>query len=135
MVDSSDAIEFHAIAAMCNENRGIGMNNDLPWSVPDDYNYFLRVATTTRDKSKVNAFIFGRLSWESIPIDHRPIRPGITIIISSKMTNNDIKLGGGSDPDSVIVLKSIAEGLEHIRTSYKDRVETIYCCGGSAIYR
>jgi dihydrofolate reductase len=35
------SIELNAIAAMCDLNKGIGKNNDLPWSLPDDFKYVI----------------------------------------------------------------------------------------------
>lgn len=131
----STNIEFDAIAAMCNETRGIAKNNALPWSVSNDYEYFKRVVRTTRDEGKINAMIIGRLSWESLSIDERPILPGLTVIISSKMSNSDIIMSKDAKPDSVVVLKSIDQAVEYIKANYSDRVETIYSLGGSEIYR
>jgi dihydrofolate reductase len=131
----STNIEFDAIAAMCNETRGIAKNNALPWSVSNDYEYFKRVVRTTRDERKINAMIIGRLSWESLSIDERPILPGLTVIISSKMSKSDIVMSKDAKPDSVVVLKSIDQAIEYIKTNYSDSVETIYSLGGSEIYR
>lgn len=133
--DGNERIEYVGIVAMCEANRGIGKNNTLPWSVPDDYNYFMRVVTTTRDKRKTNAMLMGRFTWDSIPVEQRPILPGLTVIVSSKMTPADIRMRPDASVDSVIILKSIDESLQHIRANYADKIEAIYCLGGTQLYK
>lgn len=128
-------IEYDAIVAICNVNRGIGKDNDLPWSLSDEYNYFRRVISTTRDKSKMNAMIMGRLSWESVPLEFRPFQPGLNVIISTKMTPADLNMNPNVDPSLVIIHKSIESALDDIRNNYAHIIETIYCLGGCDIYR
>ena len=43
-------IEFNAIAAICNDNNGIGINNKLPWKINEDYLYYLIVIKTIINK-------------------------------------------------------------------------------------
>ena len=132
----SSHIEYDAIVAICDSNRGIGNNNSLPWSLSDDFDYFLRVVTSTRDSNKLNALIIGRLTWDSIPIEMRPILPGISVIISSKMTRDELKTSPNTPTDSIIIiLKSIREAIDYIRSEFSHKVETIYCLGGSGIYK
>ena len=50
-------MKISMIAAM-GRNRVIGKDNDIPWHLPDDFNYFKE---TTRD----HVVIMGRKNWES----------------------------------------------------------------------
>ena len=34
-----ETIEFNAIAAICDDNNGIGKDNTLPWKISEDYQY------------------------------------------------------------------------------------------------
>ena len=59
-MENSKNISFKLIAATC-EGNGIGKDNDLPWSLKSEMDYFTRMTTTTMDSSKQNALIMGRL--------------------------------------------------------------------------
>jgi len=128
------SIEFNAIAAMCNENRGIGKDNHLPWSLPKEYEYFQRVVGATRDKTKVNALITGRLNWKAM--GGKPFDSNIYFIISSKMTLDELKNElTMAELEQTVLCRSLDEAIQLIRTDYKTRVETIYAIGGVEIYR
>jgi len=51
-------MKISLIAAMA-ENRAIGRDQDLPWHVPTDFQYF-------KDKSMGKPLIMGRKSWEAL---------------------------------------------------------------------
>ena len=78
-------LELTAIVAMSDTDRGIGKNNDLPWSIPEDWRYFLRFISTTRNTGKVNALIIGRNTWESVTDGYSLFKPCIVIIVSSRL--------------------------------------------------
>ena len=59
-MENSKRISFKLIAATC-EGNGIGKDNDLPWSLKSEMDYFTRMTTSTTDSSKQNALIMGRL--------------------------------------------------------------------------
>jgi len=54
---------------------GIGLNGDLPWSIPADLAFFEATSRNVRDQALQNAVIMGRKTWESLPRSHRPL-PG-----------------------------------------------------------
>lgn len=128
-------IELNAIAAMCNQNRGIGKDNKLPWSLPNEFQYFERVMKTNRDETKVNALITGRLNWISMgskPFDSK----NLYFIISSKITMAQLENElSKSEFERIILCKSIEQALEQIKMNYSSKVETIYAIGGVEIYR
>lgn len=128
-------IEFNGIVAMCAENNGIGKNNDLPWSIPEDHHYYIRVVKTTRDTSKRNAVLMGRFTWESIPKEARPFEPCLNVIISSKMTPSEIECRDGYDTSQILICKSLEEAKQLVREKYADEIETIYSLGGAGLYR
>jgi len=78
-------LELTAITAMSDSNRGIGKNNDLPWSIFEDWKYFLRFISTTQNKNKVNALIMGRKSWESATDACSLFKPCVVVILSSRL--------------------------------------------------
>ena len=58
---------------------GIGFNNKLPWNIPEDLRNFKRITSFVNDKSKKNAIIMGRATWESLPVKPLPNRLNIIL--------------------------------------------------------
>ena len=65
-------------------NLGIGVNNTLPWNIPEDMAWFKQI-TTDHTGVWPNIVIMGRNTWESIPNRYRPLKGRINVVISSKM--------------------------------------------------
>lgn len=100
------------------EENGIGKNNDLPWSIPEDLRRFSKL---TRGNGN-NAIVMGRKTYESIG---KPLPGRLNIVLSQTMsseTNNlDLK-----------VFRCKKEVFNFISSSNFDDVWII---GGSAIYK
>ena len=103
------------IAAM-GSNRVIGKDNDIPWHLPDDFNYF---KTTTQD----HCVIMGRKNWESLPPRFQPLPNRTNIVITRQ---------GSYSAHGAIVVSSLEEALEIARK--KNEQET-FIIGGGEIYR
>lgn len=58
------------------ENRGIGLNQTLPWHLPDDYAYF-------KEKTEHHLLIMGRQTFESLP---KPLPNRIHVVVTSQET-------------------------------------------------
>ena len=127
----SEKIEFNAIAAMCNDNNGIGKNKKLPWSIKEDYLYYLRVIRTTKNKEKLNAVIYGRKTWENLPKDEQPGDKCIKFILTNSKTKEEIN---PENDNKIIVCHNWQEIFDLINNKYKNIIETIYALGGSFIY-
>ena len=127
-------IKLNAIAAMDLE-RGIGKNNSLPWSITEDWNYFVRFIQTTKCKGKINALIMGRMTWESIPEGMFPFKPCINIIVSSKLKKSEINFNDADDAEKVFVVDSIETGVSLVQNNLSHLVESIISVGGTEIYR
>jgi len=99
---------FKAIAAMA-ENRVIGRGNQIPWHLPEDFQWFKR---TTMG----HILVMGRRTFESIG---RPL-PGRTTLVLSR--------SGFQHPDvrTVSRLEDIALESEH---------RDVFICGGAEVYR
>lgn len=93
--------EVIAIAAALGDTYGIGYQQDLPWSIPGDWEWFQRITTKAyidqlqladtlerytleKDSDWHNIVIMGRLSWESIPMQQRPHHNRYNIVVSSQ---------------------------------------------------
>ena len=99
--------EWHAIAAMA-RNRVIGVDNKLPWHLPEDFKWF-------KNKTMGHTLVMGRKTYESIG---KPLPGRDTIVLSRSKT----EIPGVSLCSS---LQSIAE-----LTVAGD----LYFCGGAQIY-
>ena len=66
----------------CDKNLGIGKNNDLPWKLKQEMNFFKETTLSLKIYKKKNVVIMGRNTWESIPTKYKPLRDRINIIIT-----------------------------------------------------
>jgi dihydrofolate reductase len=66
--------KFNIIAAV-DSNKGIGVDNDLPWKLPGDLKYFSQI-------TKDSVVIMGRRTWDSLP--KKPLSNRINIVVGSK---------------------------------------------------
>lgn len=75
---------FNIIVACC-KNRGIGINNQIPWRIKEDLTYFKNL---TKGNGS-NSVIMGRKTWESLPEKRRPLDKRSNIVVSRTMKNNE----------------------------------------------
>lgn len=105
-----------ALIAAFSQNRVVGINNSLPWHLPEDLKYFKR---TTSGK----AIIMGRKTYESIG---RPL-PNRTNIVVSR--NPDFSAEG------VVTVDSLESAIEHAESvNLINGVDEVMVIGGAAIY-
>jgi dihydrofolate reductase len=97
------------IAAM-SENRVIGRNNALPWSLKADMEHFKKLTLGW-------PCIMGRKTWESLPKRPLPGRPNI--VISRSL----------SGVTGAKVFPSLKDAVGHC-TEY----EKVFICGGASVY-
>jgi len=106
--------EIIIIAAMA-ENRVIGKNNVIPWSLKEDMAHFRKLTNGW-------PCIMGRKTWESLP--KKPLPGRLNIVISKTMTADSIS------SESVKFFPSLPLAVEYC-SSY----EKVFICGGQAIYK
>lgn len=104
-----------SIIAAVADNRAIGKDNDLIWHLPDDMKFF-------KQCTKGHHVIMGRLNYESIPHNYRPL-PNRTNIIITRQANYDAP--------GCIVLGSLDEALEFAKGKGE---EEAFIIGGGQIY-
>lgn len=110
------SIELALMAARA-RNQCIGRNNELPWRLPGDLQYFKRV---TRGKP----VIMGRRTWESL---NRAL-PGRTNIVITR--SPDYEAEGGE------VVHSLDEALElGKQVAARDDAGEVVVIGGADIFR
>ena len=105
-------MEVIIIAAMA-ENRVIGKDNTLPWSIKEDLARFHFLTDRW-------PCIMGRKTWESLP--KRPLPNRLNVIISRSLS--DYKA------DNVVVLPSLQEAIHLCKGHQK-----VFICGGAGIYK
>lgn len=99
------------------QNNVIGVDNSLPWHLPEDLKYFKQ---TTLGKP----IIMGRKTYESIG---RPL-PGRTNIV---ITRQNLSL-----PEGVVVVSSVEQAIAVAKDiAQADVVDEVMIIGGSDIYR
>ena len=104
-------MSINIIAAMA-KNRVIGINNKLPWNIPNDLKYFKKL--TSQNKSAV---VMGRKTYESIG---KVLEGRRNIIISN---NKSFQADG-----------AIVESSFDMALSQCDEGKDIFIIGGSTIY-
>ena len=128
----SSKIKLNAIAAMCNENNGIGLNKALPWNISEDHFYYLRVINTLQDKSKLNAVIYGRKTYENLPSEELPGDTCIKFVLSKTKIEKEIN---PKNDTKIFLCRDWDEIFKILNSNkFKDIIETVYVLGGSIVY-
>jgi len=106
--------EIIIIAAMA-ENRVIGKNNAMPWTIKGNLAHF-------KETTMGFPCIMGRKTWDSLP--KKPLPGRLNIIISNTMNTKD-------NPSScIMVFQSLSSAVE-----YCSNYEKIFIIGGESIYK
>ena len=108
-------MQISMIAAM-SENRVIGRNNDLPWHLPDDFQFF-------KDTTRGHHVLMGRKNYESLPHSFRPL-PNRTNVVITRNQHYEV-------PEGVFVVESLGNALELAR---KRGEKEAFIIGGGEIY-
>ena len=127
--------KFCGIVAMNDKSRGIAYKDQIPWSIKEDLDYYIRVITTTTDKNERNAIIFGTKSWDTLPENQKPINPCLNIILTKTRKIEDIKIKNEENKSNIKICHSLNEAIQFINDKYKDEIETIYALGGINVYK
>ncbi len=106
------------------DRLGIGKGNNLPWNLTADLKFFRKLTTEVTDPLLVNAVIMGRHTWESIPLDNRPL-PGRYNLVLSRNSQTRLSSQAMLCGDFQQAL-SILSGLS---------IETCFLIGGAAIFK
>jgi len=102
-----------SIIAAADLNYGIGINNQLPWRIPSELQYFQKVTANS-------TVIMGRNTWNSLPLQSRPLKNRQNIVVSRSA---DLEL-----PENVLLANSLEQALELAVQ------EEIFVIGGAQLY-
>ncbi|KAI3920589.1 hypothetical protein MKW92_019383 [Papaver armeniacum] len=109
---------------------GIGKDGKLPWRLPSDLKFFKEVTMGSSDPSKKNAVVMGQKTWESIPMEYRPL-PGCLNVVLTRSVSFDI-----ATAENVISCSSMASTLELLAASpYCLSIEKFLVIGGGHVLR
>lgn len=115
-------VELVLIAAVA-KNRVIGVNNQLPWHLPEDLKHF-------RELTRGCAVIMGRKTWESLPAAFRPL-PGRRNIVLTRQGNLAVTpLFQGAE-----LAASLPAALSLLGENQANSPVTAFVIGGADIYR
>lgn len=97
------------------KNHVIGVNNALPWHLPEDLKHFQEV-------TKNQAVIMGRKTWESLPERFRPLPDRLNIVVSREFHENGV---------NTMWVSSVQDALLVARSS---GVQEVWFIGGAMLY-
>ncbi|MCL2759912.1 MAG: dihydrofolate reductase [Treponema sp.] len=109
--------EIILIAAMA-ENRVIGKDNAMPWSIKGNLAHF-------KEETMGWPCIMGRKTWESLP--KKPLPGRLNIVISNTLTPS-ISPTPPCDKNPII-LSSLSSAIE-----FCAGYEKVFICGGESVY-
>ncbi|KAG8494242.1 hypothetical protein CXB51_011481 [Gossypium anomalum] len=127
--NSASPRNYRVVVAATRE-MGIGKDGKLPWRLPSDLKFFKELTVTTSDPEKKNAVVMGRKTWESIPLEFRPL-PGRLNVVLTRSQSSDITTG-----ENVVICGSIPSALELLaEVPYCFSIENVFVIGGGQIFR
>lgn len=104
----------HIVAAA--ENDVIGVNNALPWNIPEDTQFF-------KDKTKGHIIIMGRKTYDSMG---KALPGRLNIVITRQ---KDLKLKDAK------VVPSLTEAIAYAKTQLTNWKDEVFIIGGGEIYK
>ncbi|XP_004500795.1 bifunctional dihydrofolate reductase-thymidylate synthase [Cicer arietinum] len=120
----------YQVVVAATKDMGIGKDGKLPWRLPTDLKFFKEITTTTSNPEKKNAVVMGRKTWESIPLQFRPLSGRLNVVLT-RSSSFDIAAA-----ENVVKCGSMSSALELLAASpYCTSIEKIYVIGGGEIFR
>lgn len=104
-------------------NRAIGINNRLPWNLPEDLAWF-------KQNTLGKPIIMGRKTWESLP--YRPLPGRMHFIVSRDADYQAVDHKNNRSHSQVIIADSIEQAIEQAAAT---KAEEVFFIGGENIYR
>lgn len=107
----------------CDEARGIGHQNQIPWFIPGELTWVRKTTQPTTDPAKQNALIMGYQTWLSLPESRRPLPGRRTIVLSRTQT---VEVLG------VQTCRSLEDALSLAKND--PAIERVFIFGGASVY-
>ncbi|CAJ1973065.1 unnamed protein product [Sphenostylis stenocarpa] len=120
----------YQVVVAATQDWGIGKNGKLPWRLPTDLKFFKEITVKTSDPGKKNAIVMGRKTWESIPLQYRPLSGRLNVVLT-RSGSFDI-----ATAENVVICGSMSSALELLSASpYSLSIEKVFVIGGGQIFR
>lgn len=117
-----------SIIVVMDKNRGIGSKGQLPWHLPADLKHFKEITSTTQSKTKKNAVIMGRKTWDSLPSKFKPLPERINLVLSR---DPDLYL-----PQGVFKVNDLYKALQLLEEKRNgEEIESAFVIGGEQIFK
>lgn len=100
------------------QNDVIGVNNDLPWDIPEDMKFF-------RDKTKGKALIMGRKTFESVG---HPLPNRLSVVVTRQKDYV-------SPAPSVVIQPDLQSAIEYCKGQTSKYGEEVFIIGGGEIFK
>ncbi|KAM5170192.1 dihydrofolate reductase-like isoform 1-T2 [Mantella aurantiaca] len=114
------------IAAACN-NRGIGLKGNLPWNLPNEFQYFLNRITTVEQPGKKNLLVWGRKSFETFDENLLPLANTVVVLLTRKASD--------LPKHAHYMCRNEEEVVELVsKTPLSEEIETLWVLGGVECY-
>jgi len=101
------------IVVAASENNIIGLDNELPWRLPDDLRFFKKMTLGM-------PVVMGRHTWESLG---KALPGRLNVVISSSMNK--------APEESVMVFAGLEDALDYLRGQEYEEIAVI---GGGQLY-
>ncbi|XP_072998781.1 bifunctional dihydrofolate reductase-thymidylate synthase-like [Typha latifolia] len=125
-----DPQRTYQVVVAATRDLGIGKDGKLPWKLPSDLKFFKEVTMTTSDPAKKNAVIMGRKTWESIPLQYRPLSGRLNVVLTRSGSFDIATL------ESVVICGSMNSALELLAsTPYCLSIDKVFVIGGGQVFR
>jgi len=129
---------MNIVVATC-KNRGIGINNKLPWRISSDMNFFKYLTIGNKN----NAVVMGKNTFESLP---KPLKNRDNIVVSTTIKKNpnliihdnfncvknnismydDVYLIGGEQVYNNMIIDNYVAGIYHTRIKEEYDCDTFF---------
>ncbi|RDX81215.1 hypothetical protein CR513_38138, partial [Mucuna pruriens] len=120
----------YQVVVAATRDWGIGKDGKLPWRLPSDLKFFKEITMKTSDPGKKNAVVMGRKTWESIPLEYRPLSGRLNVVLT-RSGSFDI-----ATAENVVICGSMSSALELLAASpYTLSIEKVFIIGGGQIFR
>ena len=108
-------MDFELIVAF-NKKNVIGINNTIPWYVPEDLKQFRK---TTKD----HIVLMGRKTFESLP--NGPLKNRINVVITNKIMKSD---------NTDVYFCNFDDSFALLKKLQKETEKKVFIIGGNTIY-
>ncbi len=119
-------LAFNIIVAVDARN-GIGRAGQLPWHLPSDLKHFKEITTRGAREGKKNVVIMGRKTWESLPLNVRPLPKRVNVVLSRQ---SSLAL-----PADVLLAEDLDAALKKVSARYQPPERgDVFVIGGADVF-